>query len=66
MIHKWFTEIRCGHTSTKDTEYPGRPSEVITQKNIYKIYDVVSILYDRLETSFVNQRAKVLQLQCMI
>ena len=25
MVHKWFTEFRCGRISTSDAERPGRP-----------------------------------------
>ena len=28
MIHKWFTEFRCGRISTSDAERPGRLKEV--------------------------------------
>ena len=28
IVHKWFTEFRCGRTSTSDAERPGRPKEV--------------------------------------
>ena len=28
MVHKWFTEFRCGRISTSDAERPGRPKEV--------------------------------------
>ena len=32
MIHKWFTEFRCGRISTSDAEHPGPPKEVTSQK----------------------------------
>ena len=41
MIHKWFTEFRCGRISTSDTERPGRPKEVTSQELIDKIHDIV-------------------------
>lgn len=41
MIHKWFTDFRCGRTSTSDAERPGRPVEVTTPEMIAKIYDIV-------------------------
>ena len=25
MVHKWFTEFRCGRISTSDAEHSGRP-----------------------------------------
>lgn len=45
MIHKWFTDFRCGRTSTADAERPGRPNEVTTPEIIEKIHDIV--LQDR-------------------
>ena len=30
MVKKWFTEFRCGRTSTSDAERLGHPKEVIT------------------------------------
>lgn len=41
MIHKWFTEFRCGRASTEDAERPGRPNEVTTPEMINKIHDIV-------------------------
>lgn len=41
MIHKWFTEFRCGRTSTNDAERSGRPVEVTTTEMIKKIHDIV-------------------------
>ena len=41
MIHKWFTEFRCGCISTSDAERPGRPKEVTSQEMIDKIHDIV-------------------------
>ena len=41
MIHKWFTEIRCGRISTSDVERPVRPKEVTSQEIIDKIHDIV-------------------------
>lgn len=45
MIHKWFTDFRCGRTSTTDAERSGRPNEVTTPKMVDKIHDMV--LQDR-------------------
>ena len=47
MVHKWFTEFRCGRTSTTDAERPGRPIEVTTEEMVTKIHDIV--LEDRRE-----------------
>ena len=41
MVHKWFTEFRCGRISTSDAKRPGRPKEVISQEMIDKIYEIV-------------------------
>jgi histone-lysine N-methyltransferase SETMAR len=41
MIHKWFTEFRCGRTSTTDAERSGRPIEVTNEEMINKIHDIV-------------------------
>ena len=41
MVKKWFTEFRCGRTSTKDAERSGRPVEVSTPETIEKIHDLV-------------------------
>lgn len=45
MVHKWFTDFRCGRTSTIDAERPGRPIEVTTPEMVNKIHDIV--LQDR-------------------
>ena len=41
MVKKWFTEFRCGRTSTEDAERSGRPVEVSTAETIEKIHDMV-------------------------
>ena len=41
MVHKCFTEFRCGRISTSDAESPGRPKEVTSQEMIDKIHDIV-------------------------
>lgn len=41
MIHKWFTEFRCGRTSTSDADRPGRPNEITTSDMVEKIHDIV-------------------------
>ena len=41
IVHKWFTEFRCGRISTSDAELPGRPKEVTIQEIIDKIHDIV-------------------------
>ncbi|XP_055307456.1 histone-lysine N-methyltransferase SETMAR-like [Sitodiplosis mosellana] len=40
-IHKWFTEFKCGRTSTETIPSPGRPIEVTTPEMIGKIHDLV-------------------------
>ena len=41
VVHKWFTEFRCGRISTSDAERPGRPKEVTSQEMRDKIHDIV-------------------------
>ena len=41
MVHKWFTEFRCGRISTSDAKRPRRLKEVTSQKMIDKIHDIV-------------------------
>ena len=41
MVNKWFTDFRCGRTSTNDAERSGRPIEVNTPENVEKIHDMV-------------------------
>ena len=41
MVHRWFTEFRCGRISTSNAERPGRPKEVTSQEMIDKIHDIV-------------------------
>ena len=41
MVHKWFTEFRCGRISTNDTQRPSRPKEVTSQEMIDIIHDIV-------------------------
>ena len=41
MVKKWFTEFRCGRTSTIDAEHSGRPVEVAIPEAIEKIRNVV-------------------------
>ena len=41
MIHKWFTEFRCGRISTSDSERSGCPKVVNSQEMIDKIHDIV-------------------------
>ena len=44
LIHKYFTEFRCGRISTSDAERPGRPKEVTSQEMIDKIHIVLNDL----------------------
>lgn len=41
MIHKWFTDFRCGRTATNDARRPGRPIEVTSEDIVNKIHDIV-------------------------
>lgn len=41
MVKKWFTEFRCGRTSTSDAERSGRPKEVITPEIVDKIHEMI-------------------------
>ena len=41
MVKKWFTEFRCGRTSTNDAERSGRPREVITLEIVDKIHGMI-------------------------
>ena len=41
MVQKYFTEIRCGRTSTKTIPSPGCPNEMTTPEMINKIHDIV-------------------------
>ena len=41
MVQKWFTETRCGRTSTETIPSPGPPNEITTPEMINKIYDIV-------------------------
>ena len=41
MVLKWFTGIRCGHTSTETIPSLGRPNEITTSEIINKIDDIV-------------------------
>ncbi|XP_029174745.1 uncharacterized protein LOC114943323 [Nylanderia fulva] len=41
MVKKWFTEFRCGRTSTSDAERSGRPKEVVTPEIVNKIHGMI-------------------------
>ena len=41
MVKKWFTEFRCGRTSTIDAERSGRSVEVAIRETIEKIRNMV-------------------------
>ena len=41
MVHKSFTEFRCGRISTSDAERPDRPKEVTSQEMIDQIHEIV-------------------------
>ena len=58
MVHKWFTEFRCGRISTIDVERPGHPEEVTSQEMIDKIHDIV--LNDRrLKVREISETANI-------
>ena len=41
MVQKWFTEFRCGRTSTETIPSPGHPNEITTPEMINKIHGIV-------------------------
>ncbi|XP_037929563.1 E3 ubiquitin-protein ligase HUWE1 [Teleopsis dalmanni] len=41
MVKKWFTEFRCGRTSSSDAKRSGRPKEVITPEIVGKIHEMI-------------------------
>ncbi|XP_037942754.1 uncharacterized protein LOC119676163, partial [Teleopsis dalmanni] len=41
MVKKWFTEFRCGRTSTSDAERLGCPKEAITSEIVDKIHEMI-------------------------
>ncbi|XP_025154465.1 uncharacterized protein LOC112588509 [Harpegnathos saltator] len=41
MVKKWFTEFRCGRTSTSNAERSGRPKEVVTPEIVDKIHGMI-------------------------
>ena len=41
MVQKWFTEFRCGRTSTEIIPSPSRPNEITTPEMINKIHAIV-------------------------
>ena len=40
MVQKWFTEFRCGCTSTETIPGPGRPNKITTPEMINKIHGI--------------------------
>ncbi|XP_031619931.1 histone-lysine N-methyltransferase SETMAR-like [Contarinia nasturtii] len=40
-IHKWFTEFKCGRTSTSTVPSPGRPKEVVIDETVKKLHNLV-------------------------
>ncbi|CAH1646453.1 unnamed protein product [Spodoptera littoralis] len=52
MVKKWFTEFRCGRTSTEDAERSGGPVEVSTSEIAEKMHDMV-LADRRLKVSIV-------------
>ena len=41
LVQKWFTEFRCGRTSTEIIPSPGRPDEITRPEMTNKIHDNV-------------------------
>ena len=41
MVQEWFTEFRCGLTSTETIPSSGRPNEITTPEMINKIHGIV-------------------------
>ena len=41
IVQKWFTEFRCGRTSTETIPSPGRANEITTPEMINKIHDII-------------------------
>ena len=41
MVQKWFTEFRCGRTSTKIIPNPDRPNKITTPEMMNKIPDII-------------------------
>jgi [histone H3]-lysine36 N-dimethyltransferase SETMAR len=41
MIQKWFSDFRCGRTSTDDAERSGRTNEGATPENMEEIHDMI-------------------------
>ena len=41
MVQKWFTEFRCGLTSTENIPSPGPPNVITTPEMINNINDIV-------------------------
>ena len=60
MVHRWFTEFRCGRISTSDAERPSRPKEVTSQEMINKIDEIV--LNDRrLKVREISETVNILR-----
>ena len=57
MVHKWFTEFRCGRINTSDAERLGCPKKVTSQEMIDKIHDIV--LNDRRLNIIIRQNQKI-------
>ena len=58
MVHKWYTEFRCGSIRTSDAERPVRQKEVTFQEMFDKSHDVV--LNDRrLKVHEINEIVKI-------
>ena len=58
MVHKCFTEFRCGRNCTSDAERPGRPKKVTSQEMIDKIHDIV-LNGRRLKVREINETVNI-------
>lgn len=41
VVHKWFTEFCCGHTSMSDARHSGCQSNVTNEEIVNKIHDII-------------------------
>lgn len=41
MVQEWFTDFRCGRTSTEDAPRRGRPKTATDEENVNKVHDIV-------------------------
>ena len=58
MVHKWFTEFRCGRISTSDADRPGHPKEMNSHEMIDRIHDIV-FNYRRLKVREISKNLNI-------